>query len=233
MKVGVVSDIHANSDAFSVVASELKALEIETLLVAGDTVGYYYNINLVREMLSQFKLFEVRGNHEDQILSEDEAQWREYEKRYGSGLRRNRLDLEEAGLNYIRTLQHPISTKILNRKITIAHGSPRNVNEYLYQNSDEAIWEEILKIDTDILILGHTHHQMLRKFNGKLIINPGSVGQNRSGKSIADWAILDLISLSVEFRSTRYCSEPLIAQCEKFDPGLEILTRHLVELVKK
>lgn len=232
MKVGIVSDIHANSDALSEVAAELKALGIETLLVAGDTVGYYYNINLVREILSQFEIYEVRGNHEDQILSEDESKWREYEEKYGSGLRRNRLDLEQAGLNYIRTLQHPISMKILNRKFTIAHGSPRNINEYLYQNSDEATWGEILEIDTDILVLGHTHHQMIKKFNGKLIINPGSVGQNRSAKSIADWAILDLISMSVEFKSTRYRSEPLIAQCEKFDPGLEILTRHLTEAAK-
>jgi putative phosphoesterase len=232
MKVGIVSDIHANSDALSEVAAELKALGIETLLVAGDTVGYYYNINLVREILSQFEIYEVRGNHEDQILSEDESKWREYEEKYGSGLRRNRLDLEQAGLNYIRTLQHPISMKILNRKITIAHGSPRNVSEYLYQNSDEATWGEVLEIDTDILVLGHTHHQMIKKFNGKLIINPGSVGQNRSAKSIADWAILDLISMSVEFKSTRYRSEPLIAQCEKFDPGLEILTRHLTEAAK-
>ena len=232
MKVGIVSDIHANSDALSEVAAELKALGIETLLVAGDTVGYYYNINLVREILSQFEIYEVRGNHEDQILSEDESKWREYEEKYGSGLRRNRLDLEQAGLNYIRTLQHPISMKILNRKFTIAHGSPRNINEYLYQNSDEATWGEILEIDTDILVLGHTHHQMIKKFNGKLIINPGSVGQNRSAKSIADWAILDLVSMSVEFKSTRYRSEPLIAQCEKFDPGLEILTRHLTEAAK-
>jgi len=233
MRVGVVSDIHANSDAFSVVATELKSLGIDTVLVAGDTVGYYYNIILVRQLLSQFRLIEVRGNHEDQILSEDKAQWSSYEHKYGSGLRRNKVDLDQKGLDYIGTLNHPATIEILGRKITIAHGSPRNISEYLYQNSDELTWAQTLDIETDVLVLGHTHHQMIKKLNGKLIINPGSVGQNRSAKSVADWAILDLISMSVEFKSTRYSSESLLAQCEEFDPGLEILTRHLNRITKE
>lgn len=232
MKVGIVSDIHGNSDALSVVVDQLEALKIKSLLVAGDTVGYYYNIVLVRQLLSRFQLIEVRGNHEDQILSEDELEWREYESKYGSGLRRNRVDLKQDGLDYIRALKHPLTKEVLGRKITIAHGSPWNIGEYLYQDSDQATWKRALELETDVLVLGHTHHQMIRKSNGKLIINPGSVGQNRSAKSVADWAILDLASMSVEFKSTRYSSASLLAQCEKFDPGLDILIRHLDPVTK-
>ena len=227
MKIGLLADIHANSDALAVVVGQLKSLGIESVIVAGDTVGYYYNIILVRELLSQFSLIEVRGNHEDQILNENEHDWREYESRYGSGLRRNKEALKLNGLNYINNLNHPLTFNLLGRKITIAHGSPWNVNQYLYPDSDKLVWQKIFSTDSDVVVLGHTHHQMLRKFNGRLIINPGSVGQNRSAKSVADWAILDLTSLSVEFRSTPYSSESLLAQCEEFDPGLDVLTRHL------
>ena len=68
---------------------------------------------------------------------------------------------------------------------------------------------------------------MLRKLGGKLVVNPGSVGQNRSTKSIADWAIMDLSDMSIDFRSTPYSSKSLLKQCETFDHNLDILTRHL------
>lgn len=227
MKIGLLADIHANSDALAVVVRQLNDLGIESIIVAGDTVGYYYNIILVRELLSQFSLIEVRGNHEDQILNENERDWREYESRFGSGLRRNKEALKLNGLNYINNLDHPLTFNLLGRKITIAHGSPWNINHYIYPDSDKLVWQDILRTDSDVVVLGHTHHQMIRKSNGRLIINPGSVGQNRSAKSVADWAILDLASLSVEFRSTPYSSESLLAQCEEFDPGLDVLTKHL------
>jgi putative phosphoesterase len=228
MRVGVVADIHANSVALSVVVDELHNQGIETVIVAGDTVGYYYNILEVRDLLSDFNLFEVRGNHEDRLLSDCQSELEEYEKKYGSGLRRNKLDLNGTGLDYVRNLNHPLEINLIGRKIMIAHGSPWDINEYIYPNSNPLLWERFLELETDILILGHTHHQMFRKIDGVIIINPGSVGQNRSARSMADWAIIDLLAMSVEFRTTPYSSHSLVDQCNKYDPGLDILTRHLL-----
>jgi len=227
VKLGLLADIHANSEALSNIVDELRRLHIDTVVVAGDTVGYYYNILLVREMLSTFQVFEVKGNHENQILSNDQSRWEEYEKKYGSGLRRNKDDLKQVGLEHIRKLTHPLEVNLDGRRMVVAHGTPWDIDEYLYQNSDSAGWNRVANLNADIVILGHTHHQMLRKINGKLIVNPGSVGQNRSAKSIADWAILDLSNMSVDFRSTPYSSESLVKQCETFNPNLDILTQHL------
>jgi len=227
MKLGLLADIHANSEALSNVVQELRQLNIDTVIVAGDTVGYYYNILLVRELLSAFRVFEVKGNHENQILSNDRCGWAEYEKQYGSGLRRNKEDLKQDGIDYITKLSHPLEINLDGRRIIVAHGTPWNISQYLYQNSDSSTWKRIAKMDVDVVILGHTHHQMLRKFDGKLVVNPGSVGQNRSAKSIADWAILDLSNMSIDFRSTPYSTKSLLKQCETFDPNLDILTRHL------
>jgi putative phosphoesterase len=227
MKLGLLADIHANSEALSNVVNELRRLNIDTVAVAGDTVGYYYNILHVRELLSTFNVFEVKGNHENQILSTDGFGWEEYERKYGSGLRRNKEDLKQDGLDYIGRLSHPLEINLEGRKIIVAHGTPWDINQYLYQNSVSSSWDRIANMGMDIMILGHTHHQMLRKFGGKLVVNPGSVGQNRSAKSIADWAIMDLSDMSIDFRSTPYSSKSLLKQCETFDPNLDILTRHL------
>jgi putative phosphoesterase len=227
VKLGLLADIHANSEALSNIVVELRRLHIDTVIVAGDTVGYYYNIILVRELLSSFNVLEVKGNHENQILSNDKFSWSEYEKKYGSGLRRNKEDLKQDGIEHIRALSHPLEVNLYGCRIIVAHGTPWDIDEYLYQNSDSSSWNRIANMDIDIAILGHTHHQMLRKFDDKLIVNPGSVGQNRSAKSIADWAILDLSNMSIDFRSTPYSSKSLLKQCETFDPNLDILTRHL------
>lgn len=227
MKLCLLADIHANSEALSNIVDELRRLHIDTVIVAGDTVGYYYNILLVRELLSGFQVFEVKGNHENQILSRDRSRWEEYEKKYGSGLRRNKEDLKQDGIEHIRNLSHPLEINLEGRRILVAHGTPWDSDQYLYQNSDSSIWSRIAKIDVDVTILGHTHHQMIRKFDDQLVVNPGSVGQNRSAKSIADWAIMDLSNLSIDFRSTPYSSKSLLKQCETFDPNLDILTRHL------
>jgi putative phosphoesterase len=227
MKVGLLSDIHANSDALQVVIRELKRLKVENLIVAGDTVGYYYGILEARSLLSDFNLIEILGNHEKQLISDEKETWVAYEGKYGSGLRRNKEDLGFTGLQNVKDLQHPKSVSLSGIEILISHGAPWGIDEYLYPNIGLEIWDGFSRYAEEIFILGNTHHQMLKKVQGKLIINPGSVGQSRSSIAMADWAILDLEDKSVTFKSTPYCAQDLIRQCEQNDPGLEILTRHL------
>jgi putative phosphoesterase len=227
MKVALLSDIHANSDALQVVIRELKRRKVENIIVAGDTVGYYYGILEVRSLLSDFNLIEILGNHEKQLISSEEETWIAYEAKYGSGLRRNKEDLGFTGIQNIKNLQHPMSVSLSGIEILISHGAPWGMNEYLYPNIGLEIWDRFSQYTEEIFILGNTHHQMLKKVQGKLIINPGSVGQSRSSVAVADWAILDLEDKSVTFKSTPYSTQDLIRLCEQNDPGFEILTRHL------
>jgi putative phosphoesterase len=232
MKVGILSDIHANHAAVSVVAEELVKNQIKTLIIAGDTVGYYYEILKVRELLQSFTVFETLGNHEMMLLSHDSAQWKLYGEKYGSGLSRNLKDLGSAGVKYIRSLSHPHSIDIENTKILISHGAPWDINQYLYMDSPSELWERFKSYSEDIFVIGHTHHQMIKKMKGKIIINPGSVGQSRYGTANADWAILDLSDKSVIFKSTPYSSTTVLEQCATFDPGQAILTRHIENDIK-
>jgi predicted phosphodiesterase len=97
----------------------------------------------------------------------------------------------------------------------------------MYIDSSSDLWERFNSYSEDIFILGHTHHQMIKRMKGKIIINPGSVGQSRYGTPNADWAILDLSDKSVIFKSTPYSPTRVLEQCATFDPGLIILTRHI------
>ena len=52
-------------------------------------------------------------------------------------------------------------------------------------------------IDTNVKvqensIIGHSHRQYFRKINDKLLINPGSVGQNRKFINLSNYIIWDI-----------------------------------------
>ena len=54
------------------------------------------------------------------------------------------------------------------------------------------------------LILGHTHRQHQETIDGRVIVNPGSVGQPRDSDSTAAYAILDTADNSVTLHRTAY-----------------------------
>ena len=89
------------------------------------------------------------------------------------------------------------------------------------------IWNRFLSFNQEVFIIGNTHHQLLKRFHRKLIINPGSVGQSRTDTSMAQWAEFDTLTRAVTFKSVKYDSAPLLIKCLKFDPNLTLLRKSL------
>ena len=59
-----------------------------------------------------------------------------------------------------------------------------------------------------ILILGHTHRQMKVEAAGRLLVNPGAVGQTRERRVRAAAATLDTETRDVTFTSVPYDTQP-------------------------
>jgi predicted phosphodiesterase len=60
-------------------------------------------------------------------------------------------------------------------------------------------------VDADVIVLGHTHLPIQRMIFGKLLVNPGSVGQPRDRNPKASYAILKLgRDIEVNFRRVEY-----------------------------
>ena len=45
------------------------------------------------------------------------------------------------------------------------------------------------RLDADVIFVGHTHIPFLRKLNGQRVVNPGSLGQPKTGKPDACYAV--------------------------------------------
>ena len=63
MRIALLGDIHGNSFALAAVLGAARATRVEKLLITGDFVGYYFWPREVLDMLRDWEVEAVRGNH--------------------------------------------------------------------------------------------------------------------------------------------------------------------------
>ena len=226
MRIALLSDIHGNIDALDVCLNSVRDSGCTEFLIAGDIVGYYYDVESVMSLLSKHTYTFVIGNHEIMLreLMKNPSLSQSIRAKYGSALEIALTKLSSSQLEFLCNAPAVTSLTLGDRRFNLSHGSPWLVDEYLYPDTKNEIWDKFLGYQDDVFIIGNTHHQMLKRIKGKLIINPGSVGQSRTDKSHAQWAEIETSTLEVTFKSIPYDSSRLLRECQKLDQGLNILT---------
>src|SRR5262245_5697285 len=64
LKIGLISDVHADLQALDRVLEDLEAMKVDAILCAGDVVGYGPSPAETVARLSELKIAAVRGNHD-------------------------------------------------------------------------------------------------------------------------------------------------------------------------
>ncbi len=237
--IAIISDIHGNMDALQAVFTDAEKHESSRFFVCGDIVGYYYDTATIWQLLSERRAVMCRGNHE-QILSEwingDMSQRDAIRKRYGSSYQRAFEEMKQEDLQALLALPHPTAINIDNVRFLISHGTPWDEDVYIYPDKiDDHLHKlESYITDYDVICMGHTHYQMSFMHNGLHIINPGSVGQPRSGKeddqakmSRAQWALYNTDDRSCQLLTSFYDPSRVYAQADRHDPDLPYLKKVL------
>jgi predicted phosphodiesterase len=71
------------------------------------------------------------------------------------------------------------------------HGSPRKVNEYLFEDKPDSLYERLAAAESArTLVFGHTHKPWVREHGRVLFVNCGSVGKPKDGDPRGAFAIL-------------------------------------------
>jgi putative phosphoesterase len=229
MLIALLSDIHGNADALKAALYSENSIKYGKVIVSGDIVGYYYEPHLVLQMLSDFDYYLVRGNHEVMLnsLRSNPDLSGEINQKYGSALDRALISLPTEVLDLLCNAPDSLTLNVDNLSINISHGAPWKIDEYLYPNANQSVWSEFLNYSEDIFIIGNTHHQLIKRLKGKLIINPGSIGQSRTNPGMAQWAEFNTETLDVTFRSVNYDSSRVLKRCIENDPSVDILRKYL------
>lgn len=198
MRILIVSDLHGNAEAISVLPRDY-----DQLWVLGDLVNYGPNPCEVIDFVRRHATYVVRGNHDHAIGFDTDPHCPEPYKAMAAemGGITERL-LSEEDKQYLRMLPLSISAELHGSRFYLCHAAPTDPL-FAYRPPESNEWEqEVHAILTGFLLVGHTHLQFRRDVLGRVIVNPGSVGQPKTGAPQACFAIWE--DGSVEFHSLPY-----------------------------
>lgn len=222
MKIALFSDIHANLPALEAFFASVEQKKPDAIYCLGDLVGYNTWPNEVINEIRKRGIPTIAGNYDFGVgrTSDDCgcAYKTDDEKANGAvSISYTNQAIREEERAYLRTLPAHIKVEFqLNNdklNLLLVHGSPRRINEYLFEDREEKSMLRIME-DTgaDILCFGHTHkpyHRVLASGPHFLhAINIGSVGKPKDGDPRGCYVLLtindhssttDKDSIKVEF----------------------------------
>ena len=186
MRVGIVSDIHCNARGLAQALDQMG--DVDEVICAGDTIYQYRFSSDVVRMLRERGAHTIQGNHEEVFLSPDGER------------ARSSASVDQRELAWLAERPLDLRVQVNGKSLYVVHGSPWEPRrEYLYPHSETlARFEEF---DADIVILGHTHYQMVKRVGRTLLINPGSAGESRDSRNgfQLSYAVLDTATDEVTF----------------------------------
>ena len=211
MRVVIFSDIHGNLHALEAALEDMERQRPERAYCLGDLVGYGASPNEVIERIRDRGIPTVMGNYDDGVgFDRDECGCAyndpEMKKLGDISLMWTRAVVTPENKAFLRSLVPSIRFELEGRRFLLVHGSPRRINEYVYEDRPAANLERIARsADADVLVFGHTHLPYMKEVAGVLLVNDGSVGKPKDGDVRAGYVILDIgDEVKVEIRRVPY-----------------------------
>ncbi len=243
MRYLILSDIHANLEAFDAVLAAARTMAYDRVLVLGDLVGYGADPNSVIDRVRDLDAHTlIRGNH-DKVGSGLESP-EGFNAIAKSAIRWTYDALTPDNRDWLAAL--PAGPVVVDDLIEICHGTPFDEDAYVFDDLDAL--RSLHTSERQLCLFGHTHVQVGYALSGdqftlttmddarplnivleegsKHLINPGSVGQPRDGDPRAGFAIVDTNQRQVLIYRTPYDIEH--ARARILEEGLpEILAQRL------
>ena len=210
MTIALFSDIHANLPALEACLKSIEEQKPDAIYCLGDLVGYNVWPNEVINEIRKRGIPTIAGNYDQGIgLMSDEcgcAYKTDTEKDMGKiSISYTNSLVKPDERKYLRTLPTHIRVEFqLNNdklNLLLVHGSPRKINEYLFEDRDEKSLLRIMEgADADIMCFGHTHKPYHRTLPTEIIenthyrhaINIGSVGKPKDGNPKGCYVLLTI-----------------------------------------
>lgn len=240
MRVAILADIHGNIHALDAVLADIEERSVDQILCLGDLVGYGAFPNQVIAAIREQDIPTVMGNYDESVgfdlpvcgcdfpteeallAGEKSLAWTEEQ-------------VTEENKAFLRGLPRELWFNFAGVRTLAVHGSPRRLNEYLFEDTPDEVWVTIFAPEravecaihggprqsethtttacqADLLLIGHTHKPYYRTFKHHAIVNAGSVGKPKHGDPQAVYALLTIgAGIKVEFVKVPYDVEAAAA----------------------
>jgi diadenosine tetraphosphatase ApaH/serine/threonine PP2A family protein phosphatase len=231
MKYAIISDIHANLEAFTAVLGDISKRDVAKIWCLGDVIDYGPNPRECIKLMQRQRQVSVAGNHD--LAALNMISTADFHPDAAAANDWTRTQLQQGDMDFLATLP----SDIVEGDCYLVHGSPR-----------EPIWEYLTSPDTaranlnyfksNFCLIGHTHKPAIIRCEagdvctvseftedtevvlqeGRFFVNPGAVGQPRDGDPRASYAIYDSEAKTV--RLVRVSYDVAATQTKMLQAGL-------------
>src|SRR5579871_1923112 len=226
MRLAAIADIHGNYLALEAVIADIRAQGIEDIVNLGDMASGPLDARRTMDALMALEATHVLGNHDRYLIDRPP-------EKMGSWDRPAHAQLDAMHLDWLRAVR---PTALFRDQVFLCHATPA---------SDEVYWLDTVRPDgavvmspyqrveqfaagiaQSLILCAHTHlARAVRLADGRLIVNPGSVGSLgyrddhpyphvvEAGSPDARYAILEFAggSWRVTFRHVPYDHQTMAA----------------------
>lgn len=219
MRLLVLSDIHGNLVALDSVLREVAQESFDQILCLGDVSSLGPQPREVLDRLRQLQCAVVLGNTDAWLLAPPQATAADSaDRQILCAINAWCADqLSAADRAYLRTfsflLERPLDAE---RTLLAYHGSPRSFDDVIAAvTPDASVAQMLAGRSVSVLVGGHTHIQLIRRYQDAHLVNVGSIGLpgvNAGGPDLpmnhrVHWAEYGVVSveggrLSIELRRT-------------------------------
>jgi diadenosine tetraphosphatase ApaH/serine/threonine PP2A family protein phosphatase len=226
MRLAAIADVHGNHLALEAVIADIRAQDIEDIVNLGDMASGPLDARRTMDALMALDAVHVLGNHDRYLINRPP-------EKMGSWDRPAHAQLDAGQLDWLRTVP---PTRVYRDRVFLCHATPASDEVYWLETvlpdgtvrmaSLQAIEEAAKGITQSLMLCGHSHiARAVRLADGRLVINPGSVGSPgyrdvhpyphvvEAGTPDARYAILELAGdeWRVTFRHVPYDHEAMAA----------------------
>src|SRR6266550_6023625 len=177
MRFAAIADVHGNYLALEAVLADIRAQGIGEIVNLGDMASGPLDARRTMDALMALDAVHVLGNHDRWLID------RPVEK-MGSWDRPAHAQLEQKHFDWLRTVP---STLVFRDRVFLCHATPDHDEIYWLEtvladgavcmSSLDAIEKAAEGIAQKLILCAHTHiARAVRLRDGRLIVNPGSVG---------------------------------------------------------
>jgi putative phosphoesterase len=212
MRLVTFSDIHGNLHALLAVLDDISQQHPDAVYCLGDLIGYGAFPNEVIDLVRSTGYPTIMGNYDDGVGFDRDTcgyAYRDAESRHLGDL--NLMWTKDAvtpeNKAFLRGLLKEVRFDVSGKRVLLVHGSPRKINEYLFEDRPRWSFEHLARDSSaDLIVCGHTHMPYTKDVNGVLFVNDGSVGKPKDGDARAGYAVIDISAKRIEvvFRRVPY-----------------------------
>jgi putative phosphoesterase len=225
-RVAVITDMHANLPALQAALARIDELEVDAIYCGGDLVGYGPHPNEVCALISERGIPTIYGNYDHAIARDLTDCGCAYVTAHDRELGQRSVDwtlahTDQASKDFMRALPFDLRFEVGDTSVHLVHGSPRKVNEYLFEDKPASLYERLAAAEeADTLVFGHTHKPWVREHGGVLFVNCGSVGKPKDGDPRAAFAVLEADPAGVRVAIERVAYDAAAVARDVEDAGL-------------